>query len=163
MAAKYDINYLYVYFSYDKTLLANGYIVDFYSSPQDGQKTQLGALINQIKYQNGYPSKQEVEFLSSFFNEALAKIIKQIANPNNIIITPIPSSKGISDELALQLASAFNLTCANLIGKNDNLPQAKSTKSFNDGLENSKIKYSFNNDFIKNHRNCTLILRTHGT
>ena len=103
--AKYDINYLYVYFSYEKTLLANGYIVDFYSNPQDGQKTQLGALINQIKYQNGCPTRQEIEYLSGIFNRVVTKIIRQ--SRKKVIITPIPSSKKISDELALQLASCW--------------------------------------------------------
>ena len=155
--AKYDINYLYVYFSYGKTLLANGFIVDFYSNPNDGSKTQLGTLINQIKYKIGCPTKQEIEYLSGIFIEALNRVIKS-ANKNDIIITPILSSKKISNELADKLANKFGLTYANCIYKNDNLPQSKSTNSFSDGLVNSRAKYDFDNDFIVSHKNQIFII-----
>lgn len=56
------------------------------------------------------------------------------------------------------MANNFDLTCINLIGKNNNLPQSKSTSSFSGSFENSMVKYNFDNDFIAKYKDYTFII-----
>jgi len=142
-----------------RELIGEGGFVDFYTLLEDGYPhTQVGHLLNQLKYQ--FNDEMTRESMINELSDLMISMVKSYGwNSEDFVLVTIPSSKDVAVRISQNIAMALKFTFVNnLVVYRDPTISMKSAESFEHSLQLASHKYKIDMELALKYRKKNIIV-----